>query len=62
MAIIVSGVFNVILLISIVATIGHLLVAIENVLRTSNILSSSVIEGNLLSIVSSNYLASINTL
>ena len=62
MAVIVSGAFNVILLISIVATIEYLLVAIENVLRTSNILSSSVIESNLLSIISSNYLASINTL
>ena len=62
MAVIVSSTFNVILLISIVTTIGHLLIAVENVLRTSNTLSSSVIEGDLLSIVSSNYLASINTL
>ena len=59
---IVSGVFNVILLALIVAIIGHLLAAVENVLRTSNTPSSSVAKGDLLSIVSSNYLASINTL
>ena len=58
----VSGVFNIILLVLIVATTGYLLVATENIFRTSNILSSSVIKGDLLSIVSSNYLTSINTL
>ena len=58
----VSGAFDVILLAPTVATTGHLLAAAENVLRTSNTPSSSVAEGNLLGIVSSNYLASINTL
>ena len=59
---IVSGAFNVILLTPTVAAIGHLLAAVENVLRTSNTPSSSVAEGDLFSIVSSNYLAGINTL
>ena len=58
----VSGAFDIILLAPTVATIGHLLVATENVLRTSNTPSSSVAEANLLDIVSSNYLASVNTL
>ena len=58
----VSDVFDVILLAPTVATIEHLLAAAENVLRTSNTPSSSVAEGDLLSIVSSNYLAGVNTL
>ena len=58
----VSGAFDVILLAPTVAAIGHLLIATENVLRTSNTPLSSVAEANLLSIVSSNYLASVNTL
>ena len=62
MTVIVSGTFNVILLVLIVVTIGYLLIAIENVLRTSNILLSSVVKGNLFSIVSNNYPTSINTL
>ena len=37
-------------------------IAIENVLKTSNTPLSSVIKANLLSIISSNYLTSINTL